>query len=492
MIINGLGFSDRPISLTPQFFQGKALDILIREGVTPDMLNRFKLGRSLDKVFSYGCDMLFSEIALSVCKQEDIDLRFNSLDTTSFSLTGEYASDSDEHTVLVTHGYSKDHRRDLKQVILELMVSQDGGVPFMSKSHDGNASDNNVFRERCAAILKEFGASEGPRYLVADSKLYTSENAANLAHLPFITRIPGNLKVVGEVIDQSLSMDMWQLVDAETKYQRVDHCHYGMEQRWLVVYSEGAYQRASKTIAKAQAREWEKVGKQLFHLQVQRFDTAESAQEALGKIVKKLSYHKLETTEVIQHIQYASRGRPKADSPIKGVKWQITATVTPDTPKILHKQQQGACYVLGTDIPDSQLSDLEVISGYKGQGAVERGFRFLKSPVFFVSSLYVKKPSRIEGLLMVMTLALLIYSVAQRRMRRHLESTGETLPNQINQPTSRPTLRWVFQMLEGIHRVLLDVGKQVICIMEGITELRMKILKLFGQRVCHIYQISSA
>jgi len=110
MIINGLGFSDRPISLTPQFFQGKALDILIREGITPDMLNRFKLGRSLDKVFSYGCDLLFSEIALSVCKQEEVDLRFNSLDTTSFSLTGEYAPDSDEHTILVTHGYSKDHR----------------------------------------------------------------------------------------------------------------------------------------------------------------------------------------------------------------------------------------------------------------------------------------------------------------------------------------------------------------------------------------------
>jgi len=45
---------------------------------------------------------------------------------------------------------------------------------FMSKSHDGNASDNNVFRERCTAILKEFAASEGPRYLVADSKLVLS------------------------------------------------------------------------------------------------------------------------------------------------------------------------------------------------------------------------------------------------------------------------------------------------------------------------------
>lgn len=492
MIINGLGFSDRPISLTPQFFQGKPLDILIREGITPDMFNRFKLGRSLDEAFSYGCDLLFSEMALSVCKQEGIDLRFNSLDTTSFSLTGEYAPDSDEHTILVTHGYSKDHRPDLKQVIQELMVSQDGGVPFMSKSHDGNASDNNVFRERSAAILKEFSASEGPRYLVADSKLYTSENAANLAHLPFITRIPGNLKVVGEVIQQSLELDVWQAIDDETRYQRVDLCHYGMEQRWLIVYSESAYQRAGKTLAKAQAREYEKVSKRLFHLQARRFDTAESAQEALGKIVKKLSYHKLEMAELTQHIQYAFRGRPKADSAIKGIKWQITATVVPDTSKISHKQCQEACYVLGTSIPDSQLSDLEVIDGYKGQGAVERGFRFLKSPVFFVSSLYVKKPSRIEGLLMVMTLALLIYSVAQRRMRRQLESIGETVPNQINQPTSRPTLRWVFQMLEGIHRVLVSVGKQVTYTMDGITDLRMKILQLFGQRVCQIYQISSA
>ena len=158
MIINGLGFSDRPMSLTPQFFEGKALDILIREGITPDMLNRFKLGRSLDDVFFYGCDLLFSEIALSVCQHEGIDLRFSSLDTTSFSLTGEYDRDSDEHGVLVTYGYSKDHRPDLKQVILELMVSQDGGVPFMSKSHDGNASDNQVFKQRSEGLLKEFSS----------------------------------------------------------------------------------------------------------------------------------------------------------------------------------------------------------------------------------------------------------------------------------------------------------------------------------------------
>jgi transposase len=344
--------------------------------------------------------MLFSEIALSVCQQEDVDLRFNCLDTTSFSLTGEYIPDSDEHGILVTHGYSKDHRPDLKQAVLELMVSQDGGVPFVSKSWDGNASDNNVFKERSAALLKEFAASSGPRYLVADSKLYTEKNGPNLACLPFITRIPGSLKDVSLVIDQALSSDQWNPVDEQSSYHRVDLCHYGIQQRWLVIFSGSASHRASKTVAKAQKREYKKVSKQLFHLQAQRFDSTEAAYEALDKIVKKLRYHKLDNSTITQHVKYARRGKPTADTPIKAIHWQIEATITPDTDRITQEQRRKACFVLGTSIPDTELSDLDVIAGYKGQGSVERGFRFLKSTEFFVSSLFVKKPSRIVGLLL--------------------------------------------------------------------------------------------
>jgi len=149
-------------------------------------------------------------------------------------------------------------------------------------------------------------------------------------------------------------------------------------------------------------------------------------------------------------------------------------------------------FVLSSNISDADLTDEEIFAGYKGQSAVERGFRFLKDPVFFVSSLFVKKPSRIVGLLMVMTLALLVYSVAQRRMRKQLESQRETIENQIGQPTERPTLRWVFQLLEGINRVVFSVQGQLRIFIEGITDLRRKILRLFGQKVCQIYQISSA
>ncbi len=105
------------MSLTPQFFANTPLALLLRPGVRADMFNRFKLGRSLDEVHTYGCDLLLSEIALAVCAQEGIDQRFNHLDTTSFALTGEYVPDSDAHAIAITHGYSKDHRPDLKQAV---------------------------------------------------------------------------------------------------------------------------------------------------------------------------------------------------------------------------------------------------------------------------------------------------------------------------------------------------------------------------------------
>ena len=134
MVLHGLGLANRPLSLTPEFFAGKPLDLLFRPGVDADMFNRFKLGRTLDEINAYGSDLLFSEIALAVCGQEAIEQRLTHLDTTSFSLTGDYVPESDEQAIAITHGYSKEHRPDLKQAVLELMVSQDGGVPLVSQT----------------------------------------------------------------------------------------------------------------------------------------------------------------------------------------------------------------------------------------------------------------------------------------------------------------------------------------------------------------------
>ena len=75
----------------------------------------------------------------------------------------------------------------------------------------------------------------------------------------------------------------------------------------------------------------------------------------------------------------------------------------PDAEAIRRSTQPKGCFVLGTNIEADDLRDEEVIAAYKAQSQGEGGFRFLKDPLFFVSSLFVKKPTRIQGLLLVMT-----------------------------------------------------------------------------------------
>jgi len=208
-------------------------------------------------------------------------------------------------------------------------------------------------------------------------------------------------------------------------------------------------------------------------------------------LAKAWTYHRVASSQLTEHKRYAGKGRPTPSTPRKASEWQIQAHVQADDEAMEREKHTKACYVLGTNIDASELSDAEVITAYKGQSQVEGGFRFLKDPLFFVSSLFVKKPSRIEGLLMVMTLALLVYSVAQRRLRTQLVTHQETVPNQINQPTASPTLRWVFQLLEGIHRIRMTVQGQAHDLIEGLNEVQVKVLRLFGTEVCRLYQIST-
>jgi transposase len=354
MILNGVGFANRPLSLTPQFVANKPLDLWFREGIRAEMCNRCTLGRTLDEVYAYGCDLLFSELALPVCVQEGIALRCNHLDTTSVSLSGGDVPESDAQAIPITHGYSKDHRPDVKQAVLELLVSHDGGGPLVRQRWDGHASDTKIFQARAEALLATFKRSPTPRYLVADANVDNEDNAATLSPLGFITRMPGTLKLVTHVITQALAGDTWQCLDDTTRYERIELCHYGMAQRWLVVSSQAALERAETSVNKACQREVPAIDKQLFHLQAQRFETPDAAQAALTALAQSWKFHQVETSGLSEHQHHACKGRPLPTTPLQSIHWQIHAQVRPAPERIAYRKQQGACCVIGTNIPPSQ------------------------------------------------------------------------------------------------------------------------------------------
>jgi hypothetical protein len=100
------------------------------------------------------------------------------------------------------------------------------------------------------------------------------------------------------------------------------------------------------------------------------------------------------------------------------------------------------------------------------------------------SSVFVKKPER------VMALCLLVYRLAEHLLRRQLASTSQTVPNQINKPTDRPTMRWIFQCFEGIDLLHIRVGLGEHLQVLGLQPLHQKILRLLGSAYCQCYFFS--
>ena len=123
---------------------------------------------------------------------------------------------------------------------------------------------------------------------------------------------------------------------------------------------------------------------------------------------------------------------------------------------------------------------------YKGQQTTERGFRFIKDPLFFASRVFLKNTKRIMALAMIMTLALMVYSLGQRQLRQSLKLTNSHLPNQKGKPTARPTLRWILQCFQSVHLVFVDGIKSSI----QLTD-RQKLILQFISPSCHRYYFLS-
>jgi transposase len=136
--------------------------------------------------------------------------------------------------------------------------------------------------------------------------------------------------------------------------------------------------------------------------------------------------------------QEKKRGRPKSGEPVQ-VSYKITAEIEYNPEVLAEERRILGRFVLATN--DLELSADELLANYKGQGAVERGFRFLKDKSFRVAEVFLKKTSRIQALAMVMVLCLFIYALTEFQLRRELERTGETVTSQTKKQTQRPTLK---------------------------------------------------
>jgi len=486
LVINGLGFVERRLYMVSSFFEGKPVELLLGEGVEAHHLNDTVIGRALDAVHAYGTTELFAQLCPVICKQLGLAPRYAHLDSTTFHLDGQYnsGSPSEDGCVLhLTQGYSRDHRPDLNQVVLNLITENQAGIPLHMQALDGNASDKQSFKATIEGHIERLQQVASFDYLTMDSAGYTKQSVqANSDRVKWISRVPETIKDCKELIGSRLEMEPLQ-----EGYQYAPLCAtYGqVKQRWLVIYSQQAYEREVKTLAKRYGKQNQQEHQKCLALERQFFACRQDAQNAADSLAKSLKTLQIEQFDIVEHFRHNRKGRPKKDAvPEKTYALKLQPS-SPLAPFEKLKASKGRFVLATNELDISKLTDLEILTAYKGQSKTERGFRFLKDPQFVAASLFVKKPERVEALLFIMTLCLTVYAAIEHRLRQRLEQQNETLPNQIGKQVKNPTARWAFELFIGIH-VLYGQGRPIVL---NIKPLHLKIIGLLGPKYKKYYLI---
>ena len=154
------------------------------------------------------------------------------------------------------------------------------------------------------------------------------------------------------------------------------------------------------------------------------------------------------------------RGRPSPQKPrpVKALRYRLKTTIRTHTERLVRLEEEAGCFVLLTNVPtggDLAHSARDILTGYKDQHGTEQHYGFLKDPVM-VNSLFLKKPERIEALGLVLLLALLIWRLMERAMRRHVDTTSTSLPGWDKKATERPTSFMMVTKFTGV--IVLKLG----------------------------------
>ncbi|CAD5910215.1 IS1634 family transposase [Planktothrix agardhii] len=489
MILNGLGFLSAPLYLFENFFVGKATEHLIGEGVIAEQLNDDRIGRALDKYYEVGTTNLFTAIALKAAQKFQVEKESVHLDSSSISVEGEYKSKEEENqeieeemkAIKIVHGYSRDKRPDLKQFIIDMVVSGDGDVPLYLKIDDGNADDKSVFVERLKEFKKQW-TFEG--ICVADSALYTAENIGAMAGMKWITRVPLSIKEAQNKIVE-IEEEEWE--QSQIKGYRIatkSSEYANIKQRWLVVESEARKKAALKKISEQVEKQLENAKASLRKLLKQEYACIADAEIGIKMLSDSWKYHEIKEIKCTEKASKKSQSKTEKGNQEKTIVYQVTGEIEPRESVIEAEKIKAGRFILATNILDKkEVSNEKLLAEYKAQQSNERGFRFLKDPLFFTASVFVKKPERVEAIAMIMGLCLLVYNLAQRKLRKQLETAQEGVRNQVKKLTNKPTMRWIFQMFQAVHLVRINGENQV----SNLTQERQEILQHLGKDCCQYY-----
>lgn len=469
------------------------------------LLNDDRVGRCLDLLWRSNKAALITSFIAGMVDEFDLDLDALHNDSTTITFSGRYLSASTRSSeggpLCITWGHNKDFRPDLKQLVYELTVTEDGGVPILANVHDGNTSDSTTHLPTWKKLRQIVGHAHF--MYVADSKLCDTETMSYIFGQGgrLVTILPATRKEERWFKEwiQDHVVDWQEIARIPSKRRRgdppdiiraVDSPKPSAEGLRIVWY------HSSVKHGLDQKSRQEKIDRAVAELELlrprlgaYRLKTTDQVEQAAKKLLEhrgaeawveigvgsedEISYRQVQIGRPGKNTRYASLKNAKPT-----LTWKILQGA------IEHDAKTDGLFPLITTEKDA--SQLQILEWYKYQPRLEKRFEQLKT-VMEVRPVFLKNVQRIEAYLLIFYLGLTVHALIERQLRQKMRALKITeLPLYPEKRRCKaPTAERVLELYSGLRRHRIMQGKSEIeRYYDELPPLQRKVLNLLG--VSHI------
>jgi len=448
-------------------------------------LENFYLGRHKD---------VFFRLALRAIKIFELDCSQLHQDTTSITFCGKYAGWSAQE--LLGFGHNKDHRPDLKQLVLGMTVTADGAVPLSHRVYNGNQTDDRLHPDNHRRLQKLLDRTDF--IYVADCKLATIENLEKISRWGglFVSVMPRTWKEDQKFRETVRSTKIkWQQILSRQNNRNPDSKvdrYYKAQGNYM---TKDGYQLY--WIRSSQKAEQDK------ETRTRRIQTVLDALKALQpklnkytlrgrkqidakvrEILKQNHCSNFIDFEIHQFREYkkrrSKRGRPRKDesSPIT---WKNIYSITFGTraDAIAQQQKTDGVFPLITNLDATAYKAKRVLEIYKFQPFLEKRHSQIKT-YQEVTPVNLKKAERVVAYLHMQVMALMVATLIERQLRNAMRSNS--IPSLPIYPEGRncdaPTMFDIVRLFRGVERYEVHHEDDVKIFPAQISQIQAKVLNL--------------
>jgi transposase len=439
-MITGILFQALALYRLCKFADETTILDLILPGIAPEEYFDDRLADTLDAIFDYGIGNLETLITQKMISEFDIQNDLCHNDTTSASVYGECNNNRTNDSIKITFGYSKKHRKDLKQLVWSLSVSSDSAFPLFQKVYSGNTADVETYVAQWHNLIELLGVRDF--LYVGDSKLITRENMAHIHDNEGFFIAPAPMyEVYKNIFYEALDRH-----DHEVLIPYKDQINRGFEVpltvlyedkeypfRMIILYDHGLFVRKQRTLKERVGKTNHAFKELSKKLNKYKLKTETSIDKACASIIKKYQVtdffeYKIENNPVVTY-KNKKRGRPSKNAEKEAVTEDLFS-IQLVFKKDAFENALGYCgyYPLITNKTRESLSIEAAMMAHKNQYKSEHTNRRAKSG-YKLEPIYLHTPERIEAFLFLFKIALQLIVLIERSARKNITKRDKGLDN---------------------------------------------------------------